>query len=42
MIKIVLGFLLGVVVATVGFSGMAHLFDRGVNSIKNVTKELAQ
>jgi capsular polysaccharide biosynthesis protein len=42
MIKIIIGFLLGVVVATVGFSGIARLLDNGVQSIQQTSKELAQ
>lgn len=42
MRNIVIGFVLGLVVATVGFSGLARLFDRGVQTIQQTTKELAQ
>ena len=42
MIKFVVGFVLGVTVATVGFSGMAQIMDSGVQTIQQTTKELAQ
>ncbi len=36
------GFVLGLVVATVGFSGVARLLDRGVETIKTQSQELAK
>lgn len=39
MIKFVTGFILGVVVATVGFSGIARMLDNGVNKVKEVSQE---
>jgi hypothetical protein len=42
MKNLLVGFVLGLVVATVGFSGVARLLDRGVQTIQNQTKELAQ
>jgi hypothetical protein len=42
MSKIIIGFVLGVVVASVGFSGIARMLDRGVQSIQTQSKELAQ
>jgi NO-binding membrane sensor protein with MHYT domain len=42
MIKFVVGFVLGLAVATVGFSGMARILDSGVQTIQQTTKELAQ
>jgi len=42
MRNIVLGFVLGLVVATVGFSGVARMLDRGVQTIQTHSKELAQ
>ena len=38
MIKIAFG----IVISTVGFSGIAQLLDRGVQTIQTQTKELAQ
>jgi hypothetical protein len=42
MSKLVIGFILGLVVATVGFSGLARMFDKGVDQVKQQSKELAQ
>ena len=42
MLKIAIGFILGLIVATVGFSGMARMFDKGVQVIQTQSKELAQ
>ena len=36
--KIVLGFILGVVVSTIGFAGLAHWLDQGVAVIKDTTE----
>ena len=42
MRNLIIGFVLGLIVATVGFSGIARIMDRGVETIKNQSKELAQ
>ncbi len=42
MIRFLAGFLCGVIVATVGFSGVAKLLDNGVNKVKEVASEKAQ
>ena len=42
MRNIFIGFILGLVVATVGFSGIARIADRGVVKIQEQSKELAQ
>lgn len=42
MKNILIGFVLGLVVATVGFSGVARLLDRGVDVIKTQSQELAK
>jgi hypothetical protein len=42
MSKFVIGFVLGLVVSAVGFSGIARMFDRGVQTIQETSKELAQ
>jgi hypothetical protein len=39
MTKLLVGFILGIVVSTVGFSGIARMADNGVNKIKEVTVE---
>jgi hypothetical protein len=33
------GIIFGIIVATVGFSGIAKLLDNGVNKVKEVTQE---
>jgi hypothetical protein len=40
--KLIIGFVLGLVVASVGFSGIARIMDRGVQQIQTQSKELAQ
>jgi hypothetical protein len=42
MRNLIVGFVLGIVVASVGFTGVARIFDRGVDQIKNQSQELAQ
>jgi hypothetical protein len=42
MRNLVLGFVLGLVVAAVGFGGIARIFDKGVQTIQSTSKELAQ
>jgi len=42
MRNIVIGFVLGLIVATVGFSGVARLLDKGVETIKTQSQELAK
>jgi capsular polysaccharide biosynthesis protein len=42
MRNLVIGFVLGLVVSAVGFSGIARIFDRGVQTIQQQSKELAQ
>jgi len=32
----------GMVLATVGFSGIARIFDRGVDAIKSTSQEMSQ
>lgn len=39
MRNFILGTLFGIVIATVGFSGIARLLDNGVNKVKEVTVE---
>lgn len=39
---IIVGFLLGVVWANVGFSGMAKMLDKGVNTLQTFSKEAAK
>jgi hypothetical protein len=42
MSKLIIGFILGLVVSAVGFSGIARMFDKGVHTIQTQSKELAQ
>jgi hypothetical protein len=42
MSKFFIGFVMGLVVASVGFSGIARIADKGVQTIQNQSKELAQ
>ena len=42
MSKLIIGFVLGLVVSAVGFSGIARMFDRGIQTIQETSKELAQ
>jgi hypothetical protein len=36
------GFIFGIIVATIGFSGIAKLLDNGVQKVKEVASEQAQ
>ena len=38
----ILGTIFGIVLCTVGLSGIAKMFDNGVSKVQQVTKELAQ
>ena len=38
----VAGTVFGLVLATVGFSGIARMLDRGVNTIKSTSQDLSQ
>lgn len=42
MIKLIIGFVLGVVVATVGVSGIVQVMDNGVQTIQKTSKDLVQ
>lgn len=42
MTKFLVGFVLGVIVATIGFSGVARLLDSGVSVVKEKSQELAR
>ena len=42
MSKLLIGFVLGPVVASVGFGGIARIMDKGVQQIQTQSKELAQ
>lgn len=38
----ILGFILGIVVVSVGFSGIAKIFDNGVAKVQSISKEAAK
>lgn len=42
MTRILIGIVIGIVIATIGFGGIARLLDRGVQTIQQQSKELAQ
>lgn len=42
MSKFIAGFVAGLVVATVGFSGIARIMDRGVETIQQQSRDLAR
>lgn len=42
MTKLIIGFVLGVVVSTIGFSGLARVADRGVEHLKETSQEVAK
>jgi uncharacterized membrane protein YtjA (UPF0391 family) len=42
MTKFILGFVVGIVVASVGFGGIARIADRGVQTIQQQSRDLAQ
>mgnify|MGYP000022396182 CR=1 FL=1 len=42
MTKLLVGFMFGVVVSTVGFSGVAKMLDKSVDKVKEVTIEQAK
>jgi hypothetical protein len=38
----ILGTVFGLILATVGFSGMARMLDKGVDSVKTHSQEMAK
>ena len=42
MTKLIVGFVLGVVVSTIGFTGLARVADRGVEQLKETSQEIAK
>ena len=42
VIKFVAGIVVGMVICTVGFSGIARMIDNGVTKVQEVTKEAAK
>lgn len=42
MKTLIVGFILGVMVATVGFGGITRMFDNGVQKVQEYSKEAAK
>jgi len=42
MKSFIIGTVFGIVICTVGFSGIARMFDHGVSKVKEVAKEAAK
>lgn len=40
--KLIVGFVLGLVVATVGFSGVARMLDNSIEHVKTQSQQLAK
>lgn len=42
MTKFIVGFVAGLIVATVGFSGIARILDKGVDTVKEKSVEMSR
>jgi flagellar biosynthesis protein FliR len=42
MMKFIVGIIFGIVICTVGFSGIARMFDHGVSKVQEVAKDAAK
>lgn len=42
MKNFIAGTIFGIVICTIGFSGIARLFDKGVNKVQEVAKEASK
>lgn len=42
MRNFIIGTVFGLILASVGFTGIARIFDKGVQTIQQTSKELAQ
>lgn len=42
MIQLIIGFILGIAAATVGFQGMAEMADEGIDKVKDVVVEVSK
>jgi hypothetical protein len=40
--QFIIGILIGIAIASVGFSGVAKILDRGVDAVKTQTQELSK
>jgi len=42
MRSFILGIIFGLILATVGFSGIARMLDKGINTVKTQSEEMAK
>jgi hypothetical protein len=42
MLKLIIGFVLGYLVATVGFGGIADVLDNGIETVKETSESLVE
>lgn len=42
MTKLLIGIVIGIAVATVGFSGLAKMADKGVAKVQEISKDVAK
>ena len=42
MKSFIVGVVVGIIIATVGFSGIARIMDRGIDTVKTQSQELAK
>jgi hypothetical protein len=42
MRSFILGTIFGLILATVGFSGIARMLDKGINTVKTQSEEMAK
>lgn len=42
MVSHIIAFVAGIIVATVGFTGIANIADKGVTKVQEVTREVAK
>ena len=42
MLKFIVGIIFGIMVCTVGFSGLAQILDNGVSKVQSVAKDIAK
>ena len=42
MTKLIVGFVAGLIVATVGFGGIARILDKGVDTVKEKSVEMSR
>jgi hypothetical protein len=40
--QIIIGIVIGIIIATVGLGGVARVLDKGVDMVKNQSKELTK